>query len=151
MSARRRAGETDEEYRKRNRACVAEWKRKYPTAALNTYLKSVYGITLKQYEELAAAQGGRCAICHDEKFGRRGVRRFAVDHDHKTGKVRGLLCGRCNVGLGLFDTEEKLLAAVAYLATGGHYTVKQERRAKPLRIRVRKPQALSSTTTTTPN
>lgn len=52
----------------------------------------VYGLTPEQYDELLRRQGGRCAICR----GRPKSKRLAVDHDHKTGAVRGLLCSRCN-------------------------------------------------------
>lgn len=51
-----------------------------------------YGLTAEQYQLLLDAQGGRCAICR----ARPKSKRLAVDHDHKTGAVRGLLCGRCN-------------------------------------------------------
>lgn len=55
-------------------------------------LKQVFGITPQEYERLLAVQDGRCAIC--ERRPRK--RRLAVDHDHSTGEVRGLLCTRCN-------------------------------------------------------
>lgn len=56
------------------------------------YVEKTYGITEAQYKEMFDAQDGRCAIC-----GRKPVRRrLAVDHDHNTGKVRGLLCYTCN-------------------------------------------------------
>jgi hypothetical protein len=51
-----------------------------------------YGITMVQYEQALEWQGGRCAIC----LNRPRSRKLAVDHDHKTGAVRGLLCSRCN-------------------------------------------------------
>jgi hypothetical protein len=82
-----------------------------------------YGVTFEQYDELLAQQGGGCAICGGTTPYGRG--RFHVDHDHtccpgqySCGKcVRGLLCGRCNPGLGAFqDSPSLLLAAAAYLA-----------------------------------
>lgn len=70
-----------------------------------------YGLTPEHYEALLSAQGGRCAIC-----GGRPTGNLHVDHDHNTGKVRGLLCGRCNPALGAFqDSPRILLAAVRYL------------------------------------
>ncbi len=79
-------------------------------------LKKRYGITLHQVVELAAHQGGVCAVCGalpDVTKKRGGLH---VDHDHDTGKVRGLLCERCNLGLGFFrDDMVRLVSAVGYL------------------------------------
>ena len=70
-----------------------------------------YGITLDDYEALSAAQDNRCLICGDAETG--GLH---VDHDHRTGRVRGLLCGRCNKAIGLFDDDPtRVLAAERYL------------------------------------
>lgn len=81
--------------------------------ALANSLKE-FGITPDRYRELLAAQGGGCAIC-GAKNGRGGAR-LSVDHCHQTGKVRGILCGRCNVALGQFgDTAQSLQKAVNYL------------------------------------
>lgn len=83
-----------------------------------------YGVTFDQYDELLARQGGGCAICGGTTPYGRG--RFHVDHDHRCcpGQhscgtcVRGLLCGRCNPGLGAFqDSPDLLVAAAAYLMT----------------------------------
>jgi len=61
-------------------------------------------------------QEGVCAICFDPPT----VRPLSVDHDHKTGKARGLLCKRCNLGLGLFlDSQSRLEAAADYLCQQG--------------------------------
>lgn len=60
-------------------------------------LKSKYGITTPEYNQILSMQKGVCAICGRAP----GRRSLAVDHDHDTGKVRGLLCGRCNSALGL--------------------------------------------------
>lgn len=78
-------------------------------------VRHVYGITLEQYHQMLADQNYRCAICgqEDEVEGRK----LAIDHCHTTGKVRGLLCGKCNRGLGLFYDNSKLLQnAISYLA-----------------------------------
>ena len=76
-----------------------------------------YGVSPKDYHTLLALQSNRCAICRAEQ--KRG-RALGVDHDHRTGKVRGLLCDRCNMGLGHFhDDPEKLRAAVLYVTQGG--------------------------------
>ena len=80
-------------------------------------LKSLYGLSLDEYQALLDAQGGVCAVCKNPP---RGKRKFlAVDHDHDTGKIRGLLCITCNVGLGaLRDSADLLRAALSYLERG---------------------------------
>lgn len=76
-----------------------------------------YGLTERSYADLLAAQGGRCAVCGSADPRRKGDTNFVVDHDHATGRVRGLLCHHCNRALGLFqDSEELLLKAAAYLS-----------------------------------
>jgi hypothetical protein len=79
-----------------------------------------YGITRQQYEQMLEAQGGVCAICEqpetaiDKRNGR--VRNLAVDHDHETGAIRGLLCGNCNKALGCFkDDPEIMRKAIGYV------------------------------------
>lgn len=82
-------------------------------------LKSQYGITLDEYDLIFDEQGGLCAICGkaEESRNNQGViGRLQVDHDHETGKVRGLLCQKCNRGLGFFDDNiSKLINAAKYL------------------------------------
>ena len=91
-----------------------------PEAGRNAKFKSKYGITLDIYREMLVVQNSLCAICHlpeTEKDGKAGrIKLLSVDHSHKTGKVRGLLCASCNKGLGLFeDSEQMLRSAAAYL------------------------------------
>jgi hypothetical protein len=69
------------------------------------------GITDDDYEALLAAQGGGCAICGNPPK----TRRLHVDHDHKTGKVRGLLCHRCNRALPSWVTSQWLTHATEYI------------------------------------
>lgn len=88
------------------------------------YLRRHYGITLKQYMVIFEAQNGLCAICHGPEtrvFKKTGeVMMLAVDHCHKTGKNRQLLCSHCNHGLGNFkDNIERLRDAIAYLERHG--------------------------------
>lgn len=76
-------------------------------------LQAEFGLTGDQYAGLAESQHNACAICRRPC---RTNRRLAVDHDHVTGQVRGLLCGSCNNGLGRFrDDPELLRSAAAYL------------------------------------
>lgn len=80
----------------------------------NNKLKFNYGITLEQYNQIFEQQQGRCAICGIEQI--KTMKRFAVDHNHITNKVRGLLCNRCNLAIGLFeDSIVGLNKAVEYL------------------------------------
>jgi len=82
----------------------------------NNALMRVFGITLDQYENLAAAQDNRCAICGKPETGKR----LSVDHDHQTGRVRGLLCGLCNTAIGKLNDDPALLEkAVTYLRQHG--------------------------------
>lgn len=77
-----------------------------------------YGITVTEYDAMLEAQDGRCAICGSLPTGsaRSGRSRLVVDHDHKTARVRGLLCQGCNTGLGgFYDSIEVVQSAIAYL------------------------------------
>jgi hypothetical protein len=83
-----------------------EWYRKNPDRIHNTVLLQKFGITKAAYDALLLAQNGVCAICDKEcKSGRR----LAVDHCHSTGKVRGLLCIKCNNALGKVDDSPRIL------------------------------------------
>lgn len=84
------------------------------------YWLKLYGLDPAAYQDLLASQGGVCAICRaperilDARTGE--PRRLSVDHCHTTGRVRGLLCGHCNRGIGQFeDSPERLDSASAYL------------------------------------
>ena len=80
----------------------------------DTALKETYGITLTEYDAMAENQDHVCAICGSPS--KDTGKALAVDHDHRTGAVRELLCGPCNRGLGLFEDRADLLtAAAAYL------------------------------------
>jgi hypothetical protein len=82
-------------------------------------LKQRFGISLDDYIRMFNDQGCKCAICGATENNTTGDRKdwnFAVDHDHKTGKVRGILCNNCNRGLGLLrDSEELLRKAALYV------------------------------------
>lgn len=75
-------------------------------------LKFLYGITLAEYDQMIETQNGVCAICGDINP---GGRRLCVDHNHKTGEVRGLLCIKCNGWLGKFENMIYCQAAKNYL------------------------------------
>lgn len=87
------------------------------TKAANIHRSSArkwrYGITPAVYEQIKTKQENLCAVCH--KPPPEGKHLF-VDHCHSTGRIRGLLCGRCNLGIGHFDDSPKLfLAVIEYL------------------------------------
>lgn len=83
-------------------------------AARAKKLRDLYGITVEEYEALLEVQNGLCAICKQPEVV--PDRNLAVDHDHDTQRVRGLLCTACNRGIGcLQDDPEILQAAIDYL------------------------------------
>jgi len=115
-------------------------RKRYPKAACKTCSKAMdrlkwpakkngfafarklrkYGLTVEQYKAMLHAQGGTCAVCHkpetskDYRYGL--TRDLAVDHCHRTGKVRGLCCFKCNRAMGLLGDDPDLIeAAVIYL------------------------------------
>jgi hypothetical protein len=87
-------------------------------------LKAYYGLTWAAYKEMMDSQGGKCAICRtdfdlSDEHGRVGKNKPCVDHCHETHKVRGILCGQCNRGLGFFsDNADVLQSAISYLDGG---------------------------------
>lgn len=96
------------------------------------HLKKKYGLTVEQYDEMLAAQGGGCAICGRPPTD--GIS-LHVDHDHATGAIRGLTCFRCNNALGDFNDDPGLLdRAGSYLHS--HDPVVQEEVAR-VKARVR--------------
>lgn len=97
-----------------------KWVKLNPDRKRNNDLKSLFGITLEDYNRMLKEQKCVCAICGkeetevDKRINKK--RNLAVDHDHQTEKVRGLLCGKCNKMLGLVNDNPKiLLNAINYL------------------------------------
>jgi hypothetical protein len=117
-NARRKQRREDPEVRARENA----WYRSYYKAHKDKicernrthYHVRQYGISAAEYDALLKKQNGACAVCR-----RRSKERLCVDHCHLTGMIRGLLCRRCNLALGILkDDQGSLIAAVAYL--GAH-------------------------------
>jgi hypothetical protein len=84
----------------------------------NHRLQKLFGITLKDYDKISKRQKRVCAICklEERETYKTSPKVLAVDHCHKTGKVRGLLCRKCNVGIGNFKDNILLLkSAISYL------------------------------------
>ena len=88
---------------------AAARKRAAADRAHDKYVQKTYGLAPGQYAEMLAAQGGRCAICR--RVPRK--RKLAVDHDHRTGRVRALLCYLCNKYLGQWEFSQETAANAA--------------------------------------
>ncbi len=111
----------DIEYRKKNavrlRAQVKEYRARDPEKwkryKKNWSLRKKYDISFEDFEKMLAAQGWSCAICETplDLWGRT----THVDHDHETGVVRGILCVRCNIGIGYIDDPDVMKKARQYI------------------------------------
>lgn len=101
----------------RQRDRITKNKRRKITG-FNERLKANYGIDERQYNQILDSQGGVCGICGSPPIRNKknGRSMLGVDHDHKTGKVRGIICQFCNIGLGGFrDNTATMLRAIGYL------------------------------------
>lgn len=86
------------------------------TRLARSRIEKLYGITENQYVEILARQNGVCALCFRAQPESSRLKRLMIDHDHETGKVRGLLCAKCNLMLGLAeDNINTLNIAIKYL------------------------------------
>jgi hypothetical protein len=79
-----------------------------------TDIQKRYGLTKKEYVKLENKQLGLCACCHQKPTNRGRNGAFVVDHCHRTGAVRGLLCAKCNAGIGFFDDNPDLLQLASF-------------------------------------
>ena len=104
--------EYHKEWREQHQDSLREYSlQRYHRVEAWRNLEKLYGITESEYLEIAKSQNFKCAICKTET-----IHRLCIDHDHETGKVRGLLCHNCNLGLGHFqDSILYLESAVNYL------------------------------------
>lgn len=95
-------------------AYARKWRRKHPEKDKLARLKRDYNLTFLDIKKMKVQQDNKCLIC-DYPL----PNNFVIDHDHKTGKVRGLLCRRCNTSLGLFRDDPNILKrAINYLKIG---------------------------------
>lgn len=97
---------------------IAKAKAADPHHVRRKNLKNDFNLTLEEYNDMHSKQNGLCMICQQpETTMQRGkVVWLSVDHDHKTGAIRGLLCRSCNTGLGAFnDDTDKIKQAIKYL------------------------------------
>lgn len=106
LNNRWRASRTPEELSAYGQEAYRRYRRAH-------HLKNKFGITEEQYNEMLTTQNNKCALCETLDS---PTRRLAVDHDHTTGKIRALLCDRCNRGIGLMNEDTmRLRAAIEYL------------------------------------
>lgn len=101
------------EYYHRNRDRILAWQKGYREAhrdqRADNFIKLRYGITFYEFLALAAKTDDHCPVCKDRPA-------THVDHDHATGKIRGVLCNNCNAGIGILgDSVERLESAKQYL------------------------------------
>lgn len=100
----------DPDYKKRFQEHKKEYARKKAASMSSDekarrHLRNKYGLTLAQYYEMYENQDGKCALCGTKPK----KKKLMVDHNHKTGEVRGLLCPKCNSGMGFFNDDPKLM------------------------------------------
>lgn len=104
----------------RNKAIKQKWKRLNKDKIRNYELLKNFGITIEDYNAMHDKQNGLCAICKqpETRLNKSGtLHRLAVDHCHKTGKVRGLLCFKCNAAIGFFEKRDiPIIDVELYLA-----------------------------------
>lgn len=113
--ARDRRRENPERYRAYQRKLYAQDPKSFLERSRQYSIKRRFGLTQQQYEDMVAAQDGKCAICLQNRSVRETFR-LGVDHCHSTGAIRGLLCSNCNIGIGHFaDSPDLLRAAADYL------------------------------------
>lgn len=96
----------------KKRESIKVWRMQNEEGRRNWYMKTNYGISWEKYEQMCKAQNNRCAICRCKPD------RLHIDHCHSKRNIRGLLCGNCNRGLGMFHDKEKFLTAAANYLRG---------------------------------
>lgn len=119
-ATRREKYASDDEYREAQKQLVKEYWQANPRVRKNQRLRQ-YNITIEEYEEMLEAHGHKCAICG---YSDKSSPKFfpMVDHDHASGKVRGILCSNCNTAIGkMKDNPELLKRAAEYLEHGGFF------------------------------
>lgn len=93
---------------------MRKWNAANPDKKRASHLRDLYGITMADYQAMVEAQGGGCAICRRPHMALSSTgtpRPLHVDHDHATGRIRGLLCGSCNTHVGWLETRGEAIRA----------------------------------------
>lgn len=89
------------------------WRERHPEKQRDVWLRHKYGIVQADVDAMKLAQGGRCGACDEP------TEKFHIDHDHRTGEVRGLLCAGCNFAAGLLEDDPRRAEGLAeYLRRG---------------------------------
>lgn len=110
------------DYREKNKEAILAYQKAYREENQDTILLRKYGITLVEKKKMKDEQGNKCKICQKAFT---SDCKSNVDHCHTSGKVRGLLCWKCNVGLGSFkDNPLVLIKAAEYLKEQGEQDVR---------------------------
>jgi hypothetical protein len=129
------------EHQEECKAKSKEWRAKQDKTYINNKnMLKRSGVSIEKYEEMLKIQNGGCAICgRPPKEGKR----LAIDHCHKTGAVRGLLCFRCNFGLSFFkDDRDALMKAIDHL-DGKSPSAKLVEDLKPVKARMDKSKPIT--------
>lgn len=120
--ARRKSAKYKERFNNECKECERANRRQHyrdnKDRILDYHRKNNYGMSKDEYKEMLLHQDGACAICkkQNRKKKKKGKEKLSVDHCHHTGEIRGLLCRKCNTGLGQFNDDIKLLKlAIKYL------------------------------------
>ena len=111
-------GEYDYRTQEGRIAYLRAYRKASPDQEKARALRASFGLSLEKYKSMFASQNGKCAICgQPEKHRHNGqIKALAVDHNHKTGAIRGLLCSDCNTGIGKLREDPKILqSAIRYL------------------------------------
>jgi hypothetical protein len=95
-------------YRQLRKIWLNKNKNRYDKQRMYYMAKHYYGITKEVYDKFIKDQAGKCSICNNS-------RKLSIDHDHKTGKIRGLLCKHCNSSISLFENKKLFKKALEYL------------------------------------
>lgn len=125
-------------WRERNPGKVKDYNANRDLRSEN--LKRVYGMTRADYDEMFEEQGGVCLICLNPSTSGESL---DVDHDHATGEVRGLLCRKCNVVLGLVGEDVDTLCQAVWYLEGGFREMQEKRILVPGSLAVDTPGVVS--------
>lgn len=126
------------------------WRQAHPNHQKQHHRLKRYGISPEQYDEMLRTQNNACKVCLTNFT---TTKRCCIDHDHTTGKVRGLLCSSCNAGLGMVrDSEFRLARLIAYLRWSGSLPAHSSLEAWALAdfVDLRPPHPLSTSSKSSP-